>query len=104
MKNRVLPEEISDDPFSIELKPKVKKVIEKQESKTDQEERLKRLELEEIDRFNQWQSEMWIRMMKNQKKRTQENLPDYYKKFDDAKQKHLQNYWINLNAIVQGIQ
>jgi hypothetical protein len=35
MKNRVLPEEISDDPFSIELKPKVKKVIEKQESKTD---------------------------------------------------------------------
>ena len=52
----------------------------------------------ELERFKQWQKEMWIRLRENLKAKEIASRPDYIQMYEDAKQLHMTGYFVDLDA------
>lgn len=45
--------------------------------------------------FQKWQVQMWVALWKHQREREIKGRPNYFLKWDDGVDKHIEKYWID---------
>jgi len=104
-KDRVRPEDLSDEPSSLQINRQETTLFTLTQTEepglreaAEEKKKQRRLEKEQLEAFYKWQRQMWIDLKKHVKQREVEGRPNYYHKWDEAVQKHLDGFRVEFRV------